>query len=335
MDECRDRPIKYFFIRGHSGTLPGFPRIESVPRVSYINTVDPDSICHHNDFTVRSLNLFASYNPREREYNLQSFMRYLRTHSTDFHLRDSMMFPARAQTATNQIFQFFHGPNADTRPFPTYMTSLGIWDLDQIGSKTTSLSRPSILGESLKKFFGSEVPDDQRILTLENIRNMLMERYPDHCIVIIMGGCRLEQTPSRQAASRAASRAPAGSVEQREARATASMQRPGGQLTRAQLIDAMANMSISGTRPEDMISSEGVEGSADTLRVNPDYSRQTETMDWSNPYTGRNFDEDIRNRVDPFTKKRKREGGRKKVRKTRKNKRKKNKRQKKKVTRRR
>ena len=325
MDECRDRPRKYFYLRGHSGTLPGFPRIEAVPRVSYINVVDPDSLCHINDLSVRSITLFASYSPREREHNLQSFMRHLRTHSTDFHLRDSIMFPARAQTATNQRFEFFHGPTADTSPYPSYITSMGIWDLDQLSSRTTSLSKPSILGESLQKFFGSALPKNERILTLENIRNMLMDRYPEHCIVIIMAGCRLEQTPSRQAASHAASRAPAGSVEQREARATASMQRPADQITGAQLTDAMANMSISGTSIEAMVSSEGDDGSADTLRVNPDDSRQSERMEWSNPYTGRDFDTDMRNKIDPFTRKRgeteesqrpkKRRGGKKMVKK--------------------
>ena len=49
-----------------------------------------------------------------------------------------------------------------------------------------------------------------------------MDRYPEHCIVITNGRVQLKQTPSRQAAS-AASRAQAGSVGQRETRATASI----------------------------------------------------------------------------------------------------------------
>ena len=323
MDECGDRPIKYFYVRGHSGTLPDFPRIEKVPRVSYINIVDPNSLCNINDFTVRSLNLFASYNPLEREFNLQSFMRYLRTHSTDFHLRGSSMFPARAPDATNQQFQFFHGPTVDIRPYPSYITSVGIWDLDQISSRTTSLSSSSILGESLRNFFGAEVPDDQRILTLENIRDMLMERYPGHCIVIIMAGCRLEQTPRREAASRAASRAQPGSVEQREATAAAQQQRPGDGPSESGLIEGITHLNISGTSPQYMDSSDGTYVPADLLNPNSDDSGEIVTMEWSNPYRGRNFDEDIRNRVDPFTKKKKRGGDEKKGEKTGKKKKKK------------
>lgn len=194
MGDCGGLPRKYIYVRAHSNVPDGLEPIASVENVSYINTIDTDGLCWHDTTGKnRTLEIFASYNTEEREYNLQSFMRNLRFYSTTPELRDTTFYPSRSIDATNQPFAFYHESETVTLP-------LGIWDLDELRDRVTNLNRSTILDRPTTVFFqelGFSADTSTHILTLEEIRDILMERYPGRCIVIIMGGCRLIQTPER------------------------------------------------------------------------------------------------------------------------------------------
>ena len=67
---------------------------------------------------------------------------------------------------------------------------LGIFDLDDIRAHPFIVYEPSILGEPL--------PDTDVKMTTEELRNFLMERFPNEELVILLAGCRATLTPQRK-----------------------------------------------------------------------------------------------------------------------------------------
>ena len=280
MARCGDLPRKYFYLRAHSNVPDELVRIPPVENVTYINTIEADTLCWHNKHTRRMIEIFASYNPTEREHNLQEFMRNMRFQSTNPELRGAMFYPSRSPDATNQPFAFFHqsGEPLDSLP-------LGIWDLDELRERVTNLNRSTILDRPTPVFFqeqGFSRDSLTHILTLEQIRDILMQRYPGQCIVIIMGGCRLIQTSERIA------------IRSREERAP-------GELPINQLAEAFGHLRPPHQVSEESLSGDELDDSADMFRHRPEIARDP-GMQWNREeYRGRDFNADITYGHDPLS----------------------------------
>jgi hypothetical protein len=100
--------------------------------------------------------------------------------STTEHLREPESEPYLSSRATEQTFSIRKEK----------ATVLGIFDLDDIRARPFIVYEPSILGEPL--------PDTDVEMTTEQLRNFLMERFPDDELVILLAGCRVTLTPERE-----------------------------------------------------------------------------------------------------------------------------------------
>ena len=173
---------KYIYVSAHSYLPPAPNYIRPVDGVKFANLVAPDILCYNmrNQFVLEPLVDFSNLNEEERERDLRSFLHKMRFVSTTEHLREPESEPYLSSRATEQTFSIRKEK----------ATVLGIFDLDDIRARPFIVFEPSILGEPL--------PDTDVEMTTEQLRNFLMERFPDEELVILLAGCRVTLTPERK-----------------------------------------------------------------------------------------------------------------------------------------
>lgn len=171
---------KYILVRGHSALEAGGEYVGPMENVEYINIVNPGLACwtalpiQQILFTWGSLTDFQ----RSLPDNQAVFLEILRKLSCPLKFATSSHLgtPGLLNVTFRQTFSFYDPPGGGLG------RRLGIYDLDEVGTQGVDyLSSFTILDKPITPGLK---------YTLEEIRGLVLEKFPGQKIVLILGGCR-------------------------------------------------------------------------------------------------------------------------------------------------
>lgn len=171
---------KYILVRGHSAVKAGGAEVCPMKNVEYINIVNPGLACWTALPIQQILFTWGSLTDDQRSLpnNQAVFLEILRKLSCPLKFATSSHLgtPGLLDVTFRQTFSFYDPPGEGLGP------RLGIYDLDEVKRKGIGhLSSFTILDTPIP-------PGSQ--FTLEEIRDLVLKKFPGQKIVLILGGCR-------------------------------------------------------------------------------------------------------------------------------------------------